>query len=135
MSIDYDQLRNLRDKATPGPWEFREDQEWEHVAGPEYPPMLIHVEHTVWGSDGETLFGNFNDTVLEEHPGNLPLAALAPAMAAELIRLRDGVEKLREMCLRERNAAFHATPMLAGEVGAFNVCADQLTDLLEGDNK
>ena len=54
-------------------------------------------------------------------------------LARELLRLRDGVEQLRKMCLRERDAAFHATPMCAGEVVAFNACADQLTELLKGD--
>lgn len=54
-------------------------------------------------------------------------------LTAENERLRDGVEQLRKMCLRERDAAFHATPMCAGEVVAFNACADQLTDLLKGD--
>lgn len=96
MSIDYDRLGELLDKATPGPWEFHEEQEWEHVAGPEYPPMLIHVEHTVKGNDGGHLFGNFNDAVLEEHPDNLRLAALAPDMARELLRLRHGVKQVAD---------------------------------------
>lgn len=56
-------------------------------------------------------------------------------LARELLRLRDGVEQLREMCLLERDAAFQETPMRAGEVGAFNVCADQLTGLLKGDTE
>ena len=97
MSIDYDRLRELRDEATPGPWEFREEQEWEHVAGPEYPPMLTRVEHTVEGNGGEPLFGNSNDAVLEERPGNLRLAALAPDMARELLRLRDELADLRDL--------------------------------------
>ena len=57
----------------------------------------------------------------------------APDTARELLRLRDEVEKLREMCLLERDAAFQETPMRAGEATAFNVCAEQLTDLLNGD--
>lgn len=61
------------------------------------------------------------------------LRAHAAPMARELLLLRDGVEQLREMCLLERDAAFQETPMRAGEVGAFNVCADQLTRLLNGD--
>lgn len=135
MSVDYDRLRELRAEATPGPWEFHEEQEWEHVAGPEYPPMLTRVEHTVEGNDGEPLFGNFNDTVLEEHPGNLRLAALAPDMARELLRLRDGVEQLREMCLLERDAARHETPARRGVANTFHTCAERLTNLLEGDTE
>lgn len=56
-------------------------------------------------------------------------------LADENKRLRDGVKQLREMCLLERDAAFQETPMRAGEVGAFNVCADQLTGLLKGDTE
>lgn len=70
-----------------------------------------------------------------EHDAERELENLAPDMARELLLLRDGVEKVRKMCLRERNAAFHATPMRADEVEAFNLCAERLTDLLEGDTK
>lgn len=87
-------LKCLLEKATPGPWTFDEKQEWEHVAGPEYPPMLVAIEHTVEGSDGNFLFGNFNGTVLEDHPGNLQLAAAAPHLAEELIRLRGEIKGL-----------------------------------------
>ena len=70
-----------------------------------------------------------------EHDEERELENLAPDMARELLRLRDGAEKLREMCLLERDAAFHATPMRADEVEAFNLCAERLTDLLEGDTE
>ena len=89
-------LKCLLEQATPGPWKFHEEQEWEHVAGPEYPPMLIVVEHTVEDSDGKYLFGNFNDTVLENRPGNLRLAAAAPQLAQEVISLRDALGYLME---------------------------------------
>lgn len=61
--------------------------------------------------------------------------AIRIGTARELLRLRDGVEQLREMCLLERDAAFQAAPMRAGEVQAFNLCAEQLTDLLNGDTE
>lgn len=133
MSIDYDRLRELRDKSTPSPWKFHEEQEWEHVAGPEYPPMLTYVEHTVEGSDGGLLFGNSNDTVLEEHPDNLRLAALAPDMAAELLRQRDGIERVLAQMndhaatlrrLEHHNVAFYTEQY-----------AHLLTDLLNGDTE
>lgn len=140
MSIDYDRLRELRDEATPGPWEFREEQEWEHVAGPEYPPMLTRVEHTVEGNGGEPLFGNSNDAVLEERPGNLRLAALAPDMARELLRLRDELTDLRdevgdiaETCVSTADAA--------EKIGDYNLSANlysvanALTGLLNGDTE
>ena len=131
MSIDYDRLRELRDKSTPSPWKFHEEQEWEHVAGPEYPPMLTYVEHTVEGSDGEQLFGQFNSTVLEERPGNLRLAALAPDMARELLRQRDGIEVIRDRCANlARSARAAGIHTLANEMYA---TAKALTDLLNGD--
>lgn len=63
------------------------------------------------------------------------LVALAPDLARELLRLRDGVEQVREMCLLERDAAFQETPMRGGEVKAFTICAEQLATLLDGDTK
>lgn len=70
-----------------------------------------------------------------EYDAERELENLAPDMARELLRLRDGVEKLREMCLLERDAAFQETPMRAGEVEAFNFCANRLTGLLNGDTE
>lgn len=136
MSIDYDRLRELLDAATPGPWEFHEEQEWEHVAGPEYPPMLTYVEHTVESNDGEPLFGNSNDPVLEERPGNLRLAALAPDMAAELLRLQDGIEAQRDTCARAatlcRSSNDPGAPAVASNLESV---ARALTRLLNGDTE
>lgn len=56
---------------------------------------------------------------------------LDPALAEEVIRLRAGVEQILEMCLLERDAAFQDTPVRAGAVVAFGVCAERLTNLLE----
>lgn len=112
MSIDYDRLRGLADTASPAPW--RTD---------EHPYM-----------DGQNVYDAEGFKVAQHLSGfNAELAALAPDMARELLRLRDGVENLREMCLLERDAAFNESPMRAGEVTAFNICAENLTDLLEGD--
>lgn len=88
-------LKHLLDQAAPGPWKFDEKQEWEHVAGPEYPPMLTYLEHIVEDSDGKCLFGNSNDKFLEDYPGNLRLAALAPQLAEEVIRLRQELTSMR----------------------------------------
>lgn len=90
-------LKRLLAEATPGPWTFFEEEEWEHVAGPEYPPMLVCVGHGVKDSDGGYLFGNSNDTVLEEHPGNLRLAAHSSALAEEVLRKREALHDLSEV--------------------------------------
>lgn len=88
-------LKQLLDQSTPGSWEFHEEEEWDHVAGPEWPPMLTYLEHIVENSDGIPLFGNSNDKFLEDYPGNLPLAALAPQLAQEVIRLRQELTSMR----------------------------------------
>lgn len=89
-------LKRLLDEATPGPWKFDEKQEWEHVAGPEYPPMLVCNEHVVEDCDGKQLFGNPNYT-LEDHPGNLQLAAAAPDLAQDALRMREALRDLSEV--------------------------------------
>ncbi len=48
----------------------------------------------------------------------------------QLDKQRAGIEQLRDLCLSERNKAFEATPMRAGEVQAFNFIAERLDDLL-----
>lgn len=92
-------LKHLLDRATPGPWEFHEEEEMEHVAGPEYPPMLTYLEHIVEDSDGKCLFGNSNDKFLEDYPGNLRLAALAPQLAQEVIRMRSELAAMKKAWL------------------------------------
>lgn len=64
----------------------------------------------------------------------LKVSPLDQALAEEVIRLRAGVEQILEMCLLERDAAFQDSPMRAGEVVAFNLCAERLTNLLEAHN-
>lgn len=88
-------LQHLLDQSTPGPWKFHEEEEWEHVAGPEWPPMPTCHEHTVEDSDGKCLFGNSNDKFLEDYPGNLRLAALAPQLAEEVLRMRLELSSMR----------------------------------------
>lgn len=92
-------LKRLLAESSPGPWKFHEEEEWEHVAGPEYPAMLTAIEHAVNGSDGKYLFGNFNDTVLEERPGNLTLAAAAPDLAQEVLRMREELNSMKRAWL------------------------------------
>lgn len=92
-------LKQLLDQSTPGSWEFHEEEEWEHVAGPEWPPMLTYLEHTVEDSDGKCLFGNSNDKFLEDYPGNLPLASLAPQLAEEVIRMRSELAAMKKAWL------------------------------------
>lgn len=91
-----EELQRLLDESTPGNWQFQDHEEWEHVAGPEYPPQKVMTEHAV-EVDGVPLFWSYNDSLLEDYPGNLDLAALAPVLAAEVIRLREENEELTKL--------------------------------------
>lgn len=96
MSIDYDQLRELLDAATPGPWEA------------ETRPRLRYANGETWEEIGDILVCSDADPAplmalpeqtfeeAEQGPDNLSnarLMAASPDMARELLRLRDGVEK------------------------------------------
>ena len=63
-----------------------------------------------------------------------PNTATTSELAHEVTRLRTGIEQILDMCLLERDAAFNDTPMRAGEVTAFNLCAEQLDNLLDNNN-
>lgn len=115
-------LKCLLEKATPGPWEYIPGEAVDErcIGNPGSMTMCIGVEANGEGSScGDA---------------DLTLAAAAPELAQEVIRLRAGVEKILEMCLLERDAAFQDSPMRAGEVAAFNLCAERLTELLTGDH-
>lgn len=73
MSIDYDRLRELLDETPPGPWLCERDgDEYEFVIGTADFGIITEVDNE---TDGR-------------------LIALAPDLAAELLRLRDGVEQM-----------------------------------------
>lgn len=126
MSIDYDRLRALRDEATPGPWLCeKEENEYE-----------VYV--------GTADFGVITEAV-NETDGHL--IALAPAMARELLRLRDGVKALvveKRMWVDQLCDPYEEVlnPDWLAEVGgeepiglALEKVCRQLTDLLEGDTE
>ena len=114
MSVDYDRLRKLADKATPGPWWFRD------FSGAEHPSWDITTEDGNW-------------IVEDSDPDNGPLIALAPNMACELLRLHDGMES----ALTEMHDIATALRRIENHNVAFAVeqCASLLTRILEGDNQ
>lgn len=134
MSIDYDRLEDLLNERTTGQWQSHDYEPDPYC----YPGATRFVIAADWDRV-EIAEGHAGPSTKSPEyarkASDFALMALAPDMARELLRLRDEVEKLREMCLLERDAAFQETPMRAGEVEAFNICADQLTDLLNGDTK
>ena len=119
-------LKRLLGQAAPGPWRFSEDIT-DTSSGTQ------EIGHEVYAEE-KFLFCVWDDPVTDEYPGNLPLSALAPELAQEVLRMRAGVERLMEMCLLERDAAFQDTPVRAGAVVAFGLCAEHLTDLRAGDH-
>lgn len=74
-------LQYLLAESSPRPWIFREDTD-DTVFGTQ------EIGHEVYAGQ-KCLFGVWNDPVIDEHPDNLPLAALAPDLAQEVIRLRE----------------------------------------------
>lgn len=84
MSIDYALLRELADKASPGPWTAKRD-EWDEVI------VANESGHAMsWGEQVrfEMEAGDIN---ADPH-----LVALAPDMARELLRLRDEIAATRD---------------------------------------
>lgn len=128
-----EELQRLLDTAKPGDWQFQGHEEWEHVAGQEYPPQQVMIAHAV-EVDGVPLFWNSNDDVLEDYPGNIRIAALAPVLAAEVIRLREENQRMQERVNKHAQDALRLTkylhdhhPAVSSEFKA------NLTRILEGD--
>ena len=67
-------------ESTPGPWHFSEGVE-------DTPWGTEEIGHEVYAAE-RSLFGVCGDPVTDEYPGNLPLAALAPELADEVLRMR-----------------------------------------------
>lgn len=82
-----EEAQELLDNTTPGCWEFNENAELEYPAGPMYGPVIGYEEHFVTAK-GSRLFGMANDRVILDYPGNLRLAAAAPALAEIVAGLR-----------------------------------------------
>lgn len=113
MSFDYDRLRELADYSTPGPW--RTD---------EHPYM---DGQSVYNADGATLAQHLSGN-------NAELVTLAPDMAAELLRLRDGIEVIRDRCETLAESAQTTNISLLANLGyEMDINAKALTGLLSGD--
>lgn len=93
MTSISDRCKTAREGTTPGRWEVKEESHTENETG------AFSLEEWV-EADGQYLFGNANDSVLLDYPGNIPLAALAPEAADEVVRLTDALEDMRERCVQ-----------------------------------
>ena len=85
MSIDYDRLKELTDKHTPGPW----------VRHPDQPRALCNLD-TKFLVHHEMVKNRGMDPSAED-VANTELIALAPDMARELLRLRRELTDLRNL--------------------------------------
>lgn len=131
-----EELQRLLDQATPGPWSTIEERYTDRDGKPIYHPDGIvagAIEDdlpVMWNSDGAV------DWTSE--PGNPRLAALAPVLAAEVIRLREENDEMRRgIATAAEKARSHATQcssmgQAAGSLGHRDV-ARHLTRILEGD--
>lgn len=122
MSIDYNRLRELRDGATPGPWTVGIDEDWNEV--------------TIANERGRYRIGG-DQVRFEMEAGNFEfdphLVALAPDLARELLRLRDGVEFVRDEL--QEGAEMLKEDGQRGYAAYVRSHAHTLTDLLEGDTE
>ena len=118
MTIDYDRLRELADEHTPGPWARHPDQPRALCnLGTKF---LVHHE----------MVKNRGMEPSAEDVANTELIALAPDMARELLRLRDGLTELAN----EFGAKAEVAPNIPRKV-AFIEANHALTYLLEGDTE
>lgn len=127
MKIDYDRLKELADKAGPGPWEVEEIAE-QYVGYPAVTKFYLGSEDMQNIAVGEA-----TDRHYDQAGNNFALITLAPDMAHELLRLREGIEVIRDYCASVgRNARAEGIHTIANEMYAN---ARALTDLLNGDSE
>ena len=123
MSIDYDRLRELADEHTPGPWE-------QAIRGQIGNRELRAIVALVGGDESGEQIGDCNLEADRE------LITLAPDMARELLRLRDGVQDIRGTChLAYKFTTQVDTPEHKAVGANLKEVRNLLDHLLEGDTK
>lgn len=117
MSFDYDRLREMVEKHSPAPWAAID----KYDDGKPRPD----TSRLMRGADGEYLG-------IMHHP-DAELAALAPELARELIRLHDGVKSVRDgMADLHHAGRVYRTKKTNATIPAHSI-ARHLTGLLNGD--
>lgn len=129
MSFDYDRLRDAFIQVdVPFPWKVDARPSKHH-------PEVTNFQ--VVGLDDSVVVemeaeGEYAEVVERD----LDLIALAPDMARELLRLRDGVQDIRRTCARTadicRSSEYPEEQAVAGNLESV---AHQLTGLLDGDTE
>lgn len=126
MSIDYDRLRELLDKAPPGPWEVKVEE--TSTCGDLIEGLAAWVE-----ADNERVFGCGMEIEEDEELTNLAFAALAPDMARELLRLRRELTDLRD--LMYTHAGHHRKDWNVVAASWTESHAYRLTRIIQGDTE
>lgn len=82
-----DEIEKLLAEVTPGPWFYNDDprdgMEWN-----------IHIHHT--DEDRICFMSNMGESRVDEVEANARLIAVAPDLAAEVVRLRKALEEIVE---------------------------------------
>lgn len=125
MSIDYDRLRELAEKASHGPWEVEEFEE-QYTGCPGVTKFYLGSEDMQNIAVGEA-----TDRHYAQAENNFALITLAPDMARELLRLRDGIATIRA----ELNmlAGLFATGGYYSQANYVREYIETLDNLLNGD--
>jgi len=82
------QLQRLLDQATPGPWEYKLED--GYIMG----DLVEILNGWIQTADGKTVLGTGLEINDEQELRNLALAAAAPQLAQEVIRLRGEIKGL-----------------------------------------
>ena len=102
------QLQRLLDQATPGPWEYKLED--GYIMG----DLVEILNGWIQTADGKTVLGTGLEINDEQELRNLALAAAAPQLAEEVLRMRNELTNLQEEA--RAAAKIHATGPTAQRV-------------------
>lgn len=130
MSIDYDRLWELAEKHSPAPWGVHQDNGELGAYG--------DTTRFFVADNGYAEIAQSEAVTLEKHrqlQADYELMALAPDMARELLRLRDGVKSVRDgMADLHHAGRVYRTKKTNATIPAHSI-ARHLTGLLKGDTE
>lgn len=86
MTLNENTILELLDQATPGPWEYKLED--GHIMS----DLVEVLNGWIQTEDGETVLGTGLEINDEQELRNLALAALAPELAADWLRMRDHLD-------------------------------------------
>lgn len=117
-------LQRLLDGSSPGPWTAKNDDDWNETI------VANECGHALTWGDQVRFKMEAGDTNTDPH-----LAALAPQLAQELIRLRGEIEDLHDSLMQKASVS-NGRDTLQELIVAENLMrvADQLRQILLGDH-